>query len=271
MLPYDTEHAAIRFQRYINKTETCWLWMGARSGSGHGSFSVRALSGWSSRQAHRVAWELQQGAIPKGMCILHLCNVPACVRVEHLTCGTWQENVAHRDAFGNNGRARKAAGLPPVDHPRPKRRLSLQDRYALRVQRGPDCWLWIGALDRKGYGVFTIGRRTIKAHRAAYEFTHGPIPPRLCVLHRCDTPPCVRYDHLFLGTRADNEADKVTKGRQARGERQHLARLTTAAVVQMRALRKQGTPWQALADTFGVWPQTARMAVIGRTWKHVEV
>ena len=70
---------------------------------------------------------------------------------------------------------------------------------------------------------------TAYAHRMAWELEHGPIPGDLWVLHRCDNPPCVRLDHLFLGTHADNMADKVAKGRQARGDdhysRRHPERL----------------------------------------------
>jgi hypothetical protein len=72
------------------------------------------------------------------------------------------------------------------------------------------CWLWTAARSKSGYGSFA-GRR---AHRVAHEFALGPIPPGLHVLHTCDVPACVRPDHLWLGTHADNMADKVAKGRQ---------------------------------------------------------
>ena len=84
------------------------------------------------------------------------------------------------------------------------------------------CWLWLAARDKNGYGWFHLGarprRRAKRAHRVAWEFTNGSSAGDMCVLHRCDNPPCCNPSHLFLGTKADNMTDKVTKGRESRGE-----------------------------------------------------
>lgn len=80
-----------------------------------------------------------------------------------------------------------------------------------RPELGP-CWLWTGARDRGGYGQFS-GR----AHRWSWLIHHGYRPGHgLFVCHHCDNPPCVRPDHLFLGTASDNARDMVAKGRQGR-------------------------------------------------------
>lgn len=81
------------------------------------------------------------------------------------------------------------------------------------------CHLWIASLTRKGYGNLRIGRDTFMAHRVAYMLHCGPIPEGMCVCHRCDVRNCVRPDHLFLGTNEDNVADRVAKGRTAKGDK----------------------------------------------------
>lgn len=88
-------------------------------------------------------------------------------------------------------------------------------RFWRHVDKSGDCWVWTArrAKGSKGYGLTTIGRVTVKAHRLSWQLANGPIPSGLHVCHRCDNPPCVRPDHLFLGTHQDNMADKVRKGR----------------------------------------------------------
>lgn len=66
-----------------------------------------------------------------------------------------------------------------------------------------------------GYGAFQLGRGvgTIAAHRWAWIDANGPIPDGMFVCHQCDNPSCVRPEHLFLGTLADNNRDMFAKGR----------------------------------------------------------
>lgn len=87
------------------------------------------------------------------------------------------------------------------------------------------CWLW--RRTRPKYYGTTSGRvlRTTGeyfAHRAAWVLYRGAVPAGMCVCHRCDDPRCVRPSHLFPGTKADNSADMVRKGRQARFRRMPL-------------------------------------------------
>lgn len=102
-----------------------------------------------------------------------------------------------------------------------KRKDPVQNWWS-KVDKPDDaCWPWNAGTDDDGYGKFAVGlgghrQRHIRAHRFAYETFVGLIPDGMVVCHRCDNPPCVRPDHLFLGTPLDNNADKVSKGRHAR-------------------------------------------------------
>lgn len=94
---------------------------------------------------------------------------------------------------------------------------ALAVRFAARVvhAEGDACWLWRGARQKPGYGRVNLGGGKIEhAHRVAWRLANRRrIPAGRAVLHKCDNPPCVRPDHLFLGTDKMNVADKELKGR----------------------------------------------------------
>lgn len=80
-----------------------------------------------------------------------------------------------------------------------------------------------------GYGLLTVHYESKLAHRMAYELTYGPLGPDECALHKCDNRPCCRPDHLFKGSIAENNADKVAKGRLVSGFAVHAARRRQAS------------------------------------------
>lgn len=89
------------------------------------------------------------------------------------------------------------------------------ERFWPRVDKSGDCWMWTGGTDHRGYGNFFLNGRAVKAHRAAWILTFGPIAKSQVLCHRCDIPLCVNPAHLFLGTQKDNIADMFKKGRSA--------------------------------------------------------
>ncbi len=130
-----------------------------------------------------------------------------------------------------------------VGTPLDREPLAPAERFWSRVDRTADgCWTWTGNVDKEGYGRFTderVKKSPIRAHRYAWMLDHGAMPPTgLLICHRCDNPPCVRPDHLFVGTTQTNIADKLAKGR-ARGNTTGLLgdlrrRLNEAQVQEIR-------------------------------------
>ena len=126
-------------------------------------------------------------------------------------------NAERRREIGREWARRNRARLAAAN-PKP----SLEERFWEQVDKngpvhpvlGSACWLWVGKQRTSGYGGFG----TKYAHRTSYELAHGVYAPELWVLHKCDNPPCVNPDHLFLGTHLDNMRDMVAKGRQKKVE-----------------------------------------------------
>ena len=85
-----------RFFRYVEFTDTCWIWGGALR-EGYGAF----WDGYRMTPAHRWAYELCVRPIPKGLQIDHLCRVTACVNPEHLEPVTNYDNL-HRSPLTVN-------------------------------------------------------------------------------------------------------------------------------------------------------------------------
>jgi hypothetical protein len=136
-----------------------------------------------------------------------------------------------------------------------------------------ECWLFIGRLDRDGYGTCKSAERrgrAWKAHRFAYFLINGPIPRGVMILHSCDVRNCVNDKHLRAGTGAENTADMVARNRQVKGEKKHNAKLNDALVKQLRERVAQGEKKMHLAAEVGVSDAALTAACLGRTWKHVE-
>jgi hypothetical protein len=82
----------LRFEKYVEHTETCWLWTGAGNPAGYGQFRIRRVQ----RGAHCWAWEWANGPIPTGMQIHHVCRTPRCVNPAHLELSTRRRNLQQR-------------------------------------------------------------------------------------------------------------------------------------------------------------------------------
>ncbi len=152
---------------------------------------------------------------------------------------------------------------------------------------GPEaCWPYTGCL-HKGYGWVKRRGKRIFAHRVAWTIVHGPIPPGMSIAHSCDNPPCCNPAHLLLRTHAQNMAEMAARRRgrggaaggdahylrreperAIRGEDRTQAKLTEAAVLEIRA-RWPGEKQSALAAEFGVAQMTISNIVRRKRWMHI--
>lgn len=142
----------------------------------------------------------------------------------------------------------------------------------VKIAKPEQCWEWQGRRNRTGYGTTKVGERHWLVHRLVWTWTRGELSEGQCVLHACDNPACVNPSHLWLGTRADNNADKLRKGRHrvAVGERQHCSKLTAAKVRWARESYSRGVTQTEIAKRLGVHQGSISKIVLRLTWKHIE-
>ncbi len=144
-------------------------------------------------------------------------------------------------------------------------KVSFEQRYTIDILTG--CWEWTGGKCEKGYGMFTLSQRSIRAHRAAWFIYKGEkIPDHLQGCHKCDNPSCVNPDHIFLGTAKDNSDDKVAKNRANNLRGEDISKLTSIQV--MEAYESTETAHK-VAEAFGVCPSTIRNIRRRVTWSHL--
>ena len=174
-------------------------------------------------------------------------------------------------------------------------RKTAEERFWEKVDKnGPtsphmdtQCWLWLGSHNKKtGHGFFNWNGRAGNVHRYAWELRNNmSIPYGMQVNHECDNGRCVNSAHLYLGTQADNMADKVARGRQAkgdthisrtmphrvpRGERHGNTKLNTQMVLNMRREYAAGELSQnQLAEKYSIRQSSVWAILHRKTWSHV--
>lgn len=110
-------------------------------------------------------------------------------------------------------------------------------RFWSKVERGAGCWEWQAARNEKGYGIFSHAKKTLRAHRFAYEAAHGEIADGLHVDHLCRNPACCNPAHLEAVSPQENTArgDAGKHWAIKRGEATELAQ-PIAPTIHSRSL-----------------------------------
>ena len=135
----------------------------------------------------------------------------------------------------------------------------LSERFWGKVDKRSldECWPWMAYRNSGGYGKIKVDGKCLSAHRISWILHFGPIPKGMCVLHHCDNPSCMNPYHLFIGSPADNAADRGAKGRgnQPRGEKKAGVKLTEEKVHMIRKSPLSQRKLAAMCDVTGatIW------------------
>ena len=153
-------------------------------------------------------------------------------------------------------------------------KISTKQRFALKTIRAKNnCFVWIGSKDQSGYGHFYDGSKIVKAHRFAYELFKEKIPNGKFVCHKCDNPPCVNPNHLFIGSHTDNMRDMIKKKRWSNGNRvgelNPCAKLTERKVLKIRSLRHSALTYKSLSKMFNVSKTLVAKICREEIWDHI--
>lgn len=143
------------------------------------------------------------------------------------------------------------------------------ERFWSKVLIKDGCWDWQWGHALGGYGRIWFKGKTLYAHRVAWSLTNGAIPEGMHVCHRCDNRRCCNPGHMFLGTNAENMADRDAKGRAPHGERHGQAKLTDQSVAEIRSRVLAGETQLSLSRAFGISKSVCSSVVSRKHWRHV--
>lgn len=188
-----------------------------------------------------------------------ICNIAGCVKP------SWERGLCsmHYARIKNHGHPDLvlSKGFPARTL---EQSISLFNSKLLKLQNG--CLEWNGYKDRCGYGFTYHANKRIGVHRFSYEIHFGEIPIGLCVLHKCDNPPCCNPDHLFLGTPADNAIDRDKKLRGKNVFERGVTKLKPEDIPTIRKLAMNGMKTGKIAKMFGVRPETISSIKSGKSF-----
>ena len=206
-------------------------------------------------------------------------NIKAKVSVQCLAC--WRPpqiskacEVCQKPFLSIRSKRRRFCGKSCAATSRAPGGVTFAERFEFYTMPEPNsgCLLWLGYVDKNGYGRFAGPSRSRLAHVASWELHNKrEVPAGLCVLHKCDVPGCVEPKHLWLGSMQDNTDDMHKKGRWVRpslkrGSSNWKAKLTEADIPSIRS-----DPRNALevAEQYGVNASTINKIRRRQGWTHV--
>ena len=129
-------------------------------------------------------------------------------------------------------------------------------------------------LNDKGYPRMRVNAKKRYMSHVMYERYIGEMPDGMCVLHKCDIPSCINPQHLFIGTKADNNYDMVSKGRHyvhGKGEKSCRATITDKQAKEIKMEYKPRVVTASyLAEKYGTTRAVVNNIVQNKSWRHIE-
>jgi hypothetical protein len=215
-----------KFWSCVEKTSTCWLW----NGTVNSNSKIPILwVGQTCLNAKKISLQINGRPISKR--IGYTCQNIACVNPAHLVSGDEERFWSH----------------------------------VIKMSNG--CWLWTSHTGHMGHGTFKIEGRNIQStHYSWLLHMNRKVPDGICLCHTCDEPRCVNPNHLFLGTRKDNNIDRDQKDRQAKGEKHGHSKLNEQSVLLIRGSELTN---DELSILLKVDRKTIKRVREGKSWKSV--
>jgi len=216
--------------------------------------------GGKTTLAHRVSYRDFYGVDPGKFVVMHKCDNYLCVRPDHLSLGTVKENNADRASKCRNGDKGWLGVINRNRHTQGTKFARLMGRVDIN---GDECWPFLDN-DKSLYDKITINGQYYLAHRLAYEEFYGiKLKEVDVIMHTCDTPKCVRPDHLCVGTLSNNSCDMVRKSRHPVGK------LTPEYIKIIRERIENGDKQREIANDFGVDQSMVSYIATGASWSYV--
>ena len=141
--------------------------------------------------------------------------------------------------------------------------------FEKKVIKQDGCWDWKCPSQKNGYLRIRFDIEKIGAHCASWLIHKGKIPEGFQINHHCDNRRCTNPDHLYLGTRKQNDEDRVRRNRQAKGEKNGSSKLTDHNVEEIKRMLELGIKKSEIAKAFNVTNAAIWFIETGRSWKHI--
>ena len=139
----------------------------------------------------------------------------------------------------------------------------IRELFFRYVKKTKTCWLWVGRMDPKGYGISRLGPgRSQHSHRVSWFVHNGEIKNGLHVLHDCDNPSCVRPSHLHLGDNKQNHIEASQRGLLK-------SKVNCSQVVVIRSLKGRES-CRSISGRFGISTSTVYAIWSGQNWGHLK-